>query len=502
MKSAASFQKGIFGAMAVSMFFVFVAHSASALVINELMYDLAGVDDPHEWVEIKNSGQTSMTVLTGTGGWRFFDGSNHIINAPVQGTAEVAPSGFAILADDAQTFLADHPGFSGTVFDTVMSLSNTTDTLRLIDEGGSILDEAIYANTLGAAGNGKTLELKIDGLWGESSADGGTPGLQNSSNSSATPTPTPSPAPEPTSTPTPEPTPTPLLSPSPSLPPSPTPDPSPEAANDAASPTPLPTVSPLPYIHINEFLPNTKGTDAEEEWIELWNEGNMSADISGWKIDDAVGGSQPYTTPHLTSISSGGYKVFTRPITAIALNNDADVVRLLTPGGQIYESVSYEKPPQGASSNRMSQGLFAWSWTPTPGRANVISGSEPVSPKPSLAPPPTGGSTPTVSPAPSVSVDTAAMEASVSPLIAKTGYLPAPFTGNQRNSGEAFPDGDSSSSVVPKTLTANLSDAVSPPEPYQSFFSRHALTLTLFAAAASALGLVRWRRGRLDKQKV
>ena len=110
-------------------------------------------------------------------GWKFNDGENHILNAPPtnggQGELILPVGGFAVLADNATQFLADHPEFTGTVIDTVMNLNNSSDTLSLLNDK-IVVDAANYQNGWGANGNGKTLE-RVNGIWQESAQDGGTP---------------------------------------------------------------------------------------------------------------------------------------------------------------------------------------------------------------------------------------------------------------------------------------------------------------------------------------
>ncbi|MEK7494195.1 MAG: lamin tail domain-containing protein [Patescibacteria group bacterium] len=159
-------------------FFAFGAVSGD-VVINEVAYDLEGTDDKHEWVELYNASAQDIDIT----GWKFNDGSNHIVNAPPknggQGTMIIPASGYAALADDAAVFLADHPGFSGTVIDTVMSLNNTSATLTLLDENGTVIDVATYQKESGAAGNGMTLARSDAGMWKESAHIGGSPGVPN-----------------------------------------------------------------------------------------------------------------------------------------------------------------------------------------------------------------------------------------------------------------------------------------------------------------------------------
>ncbi len=56
----------------------FAARAQAKLIINEIIYDLEGSDAGYEWIEIKNilDGPIDLT------GWKFYDGSNHLLNIP------------------------------------------------------------------------------------------------------------------------------------------------------------------------------------------------------------------------------------------------------------------------------------------------------------------------------------------------------------------------------------------------------------------------------------
>lgn len=149
--------------------------------INEIMYDLDGTDTDHEWVEIYNGGTDSIDLTD----WKFSDGSNHGINIPPenggQGSIIVGAGEYVILSPNAPIFLSDHSGYSGTVLDTVMSLTNTTDTISLIDKDGAIVDSVTYSSDQGGAGDGNSLSLQ-NSIWSGATP---TPGKENSSSSSS-----------------------------------------------------------------------------------------------------------------------------------------------------------------------------------------------------------------------------------------------------------------------------------------------------------------------------
>ncbi|MDO8743227.1 MAG: lamin tail domain-containing protein, partial [Candidatus Azambacteria bacterium] len=164
------------------------------LVVNEIMYDFVGSDTlngkDREWIELYNN-SAALIDLTG---WKFNDGddaTNHGLNAPPknnsQGSMNVPAGGYVILAGDAATFVNnDYAGYNGAVIDTVMSLKNSSSTIKIIAPDKTVIDEVTYSNSWGANGDGKTLERKSasgssndSANWAVSSAPGGTPGAVN-----------------------------------------------------------------------------------------------------------------------------------------------------------------------------------------------------------------------------------------------------------------------------------------------------------------------------------
>ena len=130
-------------------------------------------------------------------------------------------------------------------------------------------------------------------------------------------------------------------------------------------------------IKINEFLPNPEGSDTENEWIELYNNGSSEVDLSGWIIDDEEGGSTPHTFSQGTKITAQGYLVIYRSESNIALNNNGDEVRLLHPDGNLVDQVSFsESVKEDFSYNRTPTDAWAWSEELTPGEKNEVISSD------------------------------------------------------------------------------------------------------------------------------
>jgi hypothetical protein len=144
--------------------------------INEIMYNPPGADTDHEWLELYNNDTTDIDIT----GWRFYEaGINHCLTL-VQGSMIIPSGGYAIIADNATTFLDVEAECKCTVIDSAFSLNNSGEYIALKNATLCIIDEVAYNASWGADGNNRTLELNATGGWDESRVDGGTPCQQNS----------------------------------------------------------------------------------------------------------------------------------------------------------------------------------------------------------------------------------------------------------------------------------------------------------------------------------
>jgi len=125
-----------------------------------------------------------------------------------------------------------------------------------------------------------------------------------------------------------------------------------------------------PKILINEILPYPTGSDATDEWIEIFNPNNFEFNLSGWKIQDTIGKTKIYIFPKGTKILAKGFLVLKRPESKITLNNDGDGLKLIDPEGKTIDEISYQKAQKGKSFNRGENGWF-WDENLTPGAKNV-----------------------------------------------------------------------------------------------------------------------------------
>ncbi len=137
-------------------------------------------------------------------------------------------------------------------------------------------------------------------------------------------------------------------------------------------------------VTLNEFLPDpdTDWNDdgSVDEFIEIYNNGSHSVDISGWYLDDeANGGADPFQIPSGTTIPAGNYLVFYDNETDVSLNNGGDSVRLLNENQTVLDNQTYPSSSSGISYARYPDGYGNWATTPdpTPGSANNVTNDPP-----------------------------------------------------------------------------------------------------------------------------
>ena len=125
----------------------FALADTTTLKITEVMYDFPGTDDGHEYIKIENTGTDPVDIT----GYKFIDGGSatkHAINLPPKngstGSPIITSSDFLILADNAVTYLADNPSFSGSVLDSTFSLNNDGATVQLIDKDDNVAVSYTY----------------------------------------------------------------------------------------------------------------------------------------------------------------------------------------------------------------------------------------------------------------------------------------------------------------------------------------------------------------------
>lgn len=126
--------------------------ATAAVTITEAMYNPAGSDTGHEWIELHNSGSEAVEVLAGQKGWRINDGANHMFGSNVV----IPPGEFVIVASNPVVFAAQY-GSGLLVVKSALSLNNAGGTLSLLDAEGKVVDIVSYIKTLGGFEDGMSL---------------------------------------------------------------------------------------------------------------------------------------------------------------------------------------------------------------------------------------------------------------------------------------------------------------------------------------------------------
>ncbi|MDE0892823.1 MAG: CotH kinase family protein, partial [Planctomycetota bacterium] len=157
-------------------------------VISEIQYHASGDHDTGDWIELQNPGAAHLDIS----GWTLTDDDPaHSYTIP-QGT-NLAPATPIVIARDLIKF-STHEPLTPALGPFGFGLSNSADSVRIMDANGNLIDEVHYTDhspwPLETDGTGRSLELKeadSDNAeadsWGASRDLGGTPAAVNSHSS-------------------------------------------------------------------------------------------------------------------------------------------------------------------------------------------------------------------------------------------------------------------------------------------------------------------------------
>ncbi len=327
------------------LFLPFVVQGA--VIINEIAWMGTDISYNDEWIELYNTSDNSINL----DGW-VLKAEDRTPEIALTGT--ISAKGFYLLErtdDETVPEISVNLIYKG-------ALGNKGEDLKLYDNSGNLIDEVDCSDGW-PAGDNKTKQTmeRTDSTetgspqgWQTSQNPGGTPKAENSS--------------------------LPIQPAEDSPPLAETQDEKlPEVGPPAAEPVSYPT-----RVVFSEILPSPEGPDAENEWIEIFNQNNFEVDISGWKIKDKEGKITIYTFSAGTKISTLGYLVLERPETKITLNNSGEGLDFIYPNGEIGDSITFGKASVGQSYNRTPtppQQDWAWSSILTPGAKNIVPKNEP-----------------------------------------------------------------------------------------------------------------------------
>jgi hypothetical protein len=126
---------------------------------------------------------------------------------------------------------------------------------------------------------------------------------------------------------------------------------------------------------ISEVLPNPAPpqTDANDEFVELYNPNDKAFDLSGFVLQVGTTTTHKYTFPGGTSIEPHQFSAFYASDTGLSLSNSDGQVKLLDPAGNLLNQTDEYTGAKDGYAWIKADGLWQWTTKPTPGAANQIS---------------------------------------------------------------------------------------------------------------------------------
>jgi hypothetical protein len=155
---------------------IYALPAYASFEISEIMYDVDGTDTDREWVEVQNTGSSPEDLSK----WFFFSGNTK--HALVPDTSSMVPAGgYAVIAQKAAKFKLDWPNFTGLIFDSSWTgLNNTGDTIALKDPPLTTVGSVTYTSSMGAGGDGNSLQKTVSGFSAGSPTPGAGPTVSTS----------------------------------------------------------------------------------------------------------------------------------------------------------------------------------------------------------------------------------------------------------------------------------------------------------------------------------
>lgn len=129
--------------------------------------------------------------------------------------------------------------------------------------------------------------------------------------------------------------------------------------------------SPLRSVVINEFLAHTD--DPEQDFVELYNRGNETVDISGCVLTDGAATNR-FVFPSNSALAPRGFLVLNQTELGFALNSAGETVYLKDPARQrVLDAVRFGGQENGVATGRTPDGSDEWSRvrSKTPGQKNA-----------------------------------------------------------------------------------------------------------------------------------
>lgn len=166
---------------------------------------------------------------------------------------------------------------------------------------------------------------------------------------------------------------------------SPDPDPASPPSIEDPEPDPLPEQPIIPAENVglkapqlSELLPNPASpkTDADDEFIELYNPNERQFNLSGYVLEVGTTTKRRYVFPAGTSLPAKSFVAFFSADTKLALSNAGGQVRLLDPLGRVLVVSEAYTSAKDNQAWILANGTWQWTTKPTPNAINVVSAPE------------------------------------------------------------------------------------------------------------------------------
>jgi len=117
-------------------------YAHAQLVITKVMSNPVGSNAGRQWVEINNTGTTSIDL--GSKNIRFYTTSgNHLIKGYAGGTTILAPGSSGVIAENPMSFLFDYPSYTGILFKSSFTLP-AAGLVGIVQTDGTVLVKKPY----------------------------------------------------------------------------------------------------------------------------------------------------------------------------------------------------------------------------------------------------------------------------------------------------------------------------------------------------------------------
>ncbi len=125
---------------------------------------------------------------------------------------------------------------------------------------------------------------------------------------------------------------------------------------------------------LTEVLPNPvgTGTDASDEFIELYNGNATTFDLSGFTLQTGTAIKHSYVFPAGTMLPAKGFVAFYSAKTGLTLSNSGGQTDLLDPFGTSLSHTDTYGTAKDGQAWALANGVWRWTIEATPGATNVI----------------------------------------------------------------------------------------------------------------------------------